>query len=102
MKGFGVESCIVRILLDDEENIRELASCAPILETRPNSSALRLRKPDGLAAIHLAVGIILMDMLEGREANRRRYDGFMSKTRRDEGITGILSYISLATGLGAD
>lgn len=37
----------------------------PILVTRPSSSVLRLRKPAGLAAMHLAVGIMMAGQDEG-------------------------------------
>ena len=42
------------------DNDRRDGGEIPILETRPSSSALRLRKPAGLAAMHLAVGIMLV------------------------------------------
>lgn len=61
MKGFGVESCGATVLAGEDEARKdsELASCTPILEKRPNSSRLRLKKPGDLAAMHIAVGNML-------------------------------------------
>lgn len=44
----------------------------PILETRPSSSALRLRKPDGLAAMQRAVGIMIV--CSSRMNMRRKHE----------------------------
>lgn len=44
----------------------------PILETRPSSSALRLRKPDGLAAMQRAVGIMVV--CSSRMNMRRKHE----------------------------
>lgn len=49
-----------------ERRVRELTSNTPILEKRPSSSMLRLKKLGDLAAMHTAVGIILTELMEAR------------------------------------